>query len=389
MGNNRGIILIEPNLEGHHEFYLISFVKICLDLNARVKIVSNKKNRQYFEKLKETNVDLLKVEFVYVNYFDLLELPKNKIKKKIIVLLNFILVSLNLLSITKAVNAESNYLIFFCCIDTLLHDLMPVWLFDFLFPFKWNALTLISNDSKSISLFDRRRLFNSNNALRLYCLGEPSLCFKKNYFSKIYSFPDFADDIPSNRNSNLVKYIETKAKGRKIVSLLGAISFRKGVFTLQKTIQLLDSSVYFIVIAGTSFLSEKDMVKLKRELDLYENCFYSFERISSESDFNALIEISSVIYAAYINFPYSSNMLAKACLFKKQLIVSEGGYMAMIVDKFNLGIIINGNSSVQAASAIREISQCGKNLMSDFATYLKFNSKTTLYSIFKGLLNEE
>lgn len=382
------IIFIEPDFEGHHEFYLLSFIETCLKLEAEVVLITKKRNKRLLSILKKEKFYLSDIRVEFINYITLFTLPQNVILKKLVVIINFFITICNMIFVKRALKNNLNTSVFFCCIDSILHDLMPLWLFDFIFSFKWNALTLISNDSKPISFLDRRRLFTSYNCLNLYYLGVPGNSFRVRYSPKIYPFPDFADDVYPDNSYDLINSIMVRAKGRIIVSLVGALSFRKGIFTLIDTIGLLDSNRYFFVIAGAPYISSNDVLKIKRKLDVCENCLYYFERIPSEGCFNALLEQSSIIYAAYINFPYSSNMLAKACLFKKKLIVSEGGYMSMIVEKYNLGIVIDGHLSEQAASAIEQLSQSGCEISSDFDTYLKFNSKATLYPIFNRLLNE-
>jgi hypothetical protein len=46
------------------------------------------------------------------------------------------------------------------------------------------------------------------------------------------------------------------------------------------------------------------------------------------------------LFAAYLNFPHSSNLLTKSALLEKPIIVSEGFLMAERVKKYRMGKVI-------------------------------------------------
>lgn len=380
------IILIEPDLNGHHEMFLIAIIKTCISLYDKIVIITAKKNVVLPEILLEKGLDLAKIEIAFIKYDELKPLPKAGLYKKLLVLYNLLLVVINSINIRRIVLRNPNSSVkFFCCIDSLLHDLMPVWLFSWLFPFEWNCLTLISNSSTPITLLDRRRLFASKYCKKLYALGESGCFFKQRYNIKLYPFPDFSTEEVSLEDTELVKQIKQKAKGRTVISLLGAITYRKGIFNFVKCFPLLDTKDYFFVIAGNVDMFPPDLKTLEQNLLGRENCFYYPYRISSDAEFNDLVRLSSVLYAAYIGFPYSSNMIAKACLFKKYLIVSDYGYMYDVTTKYQLGLSINPNSPDEAANAINCLFNGTKALIPDYKSYLEYNSIYSLIYIFSSL----
>ena len=59
----------------------------------------------------------------------------------------------------------------------------------------------------------------------------------------------------------------------------------------------------------------KSIKKFKEQKS--DNCFFNFKYIPGESKVNAIIELCDIIFAAYIKFPHSSNLLTKSAFFKK------------------------------------------------------------------------
>ena len=60
--------------------------------------------------------------------------------------------------------------------------------------------------------------------------------------------------------------------------------------------------------------------------------------IKREEDLNCLINDSDIVYAVYLNFPHSSNIMTKASAFKKPILVNDGYLMSERVKKFGIGL---------------------------------------------------
>ena len=127
--------------------------------------------------------------------------------------------------------------------------------------------------------------------------------------------------------------LKEKAQGRKVVSLLGSINFRKGIKLLLESIPLLPEEDYFFLIAGKSSLTAQQENDLQTFEKSRSNCLFSLEKIPDESCFNALIAESDLIFAAYKQFTGSSNLLTKAAAFHKPVIVSRGFCMGQRVEQ--------------------------------------------------------
>ena len=78
-------------------------------------------------------------------------------------------------------------------------------------------------------------------------------------------------------------------------------------------------------------ISEADKQWLLQKWEDNQNIFTHFQRLSSEVILNQVIVESDIIYTAYSDFPNSSNILTKAALLKRPVVVSEGHLMAELV----------------------------------------------------------
>jgi glycosyltransferase involved in cell wall biosynthesis len=374
MNSNKSIILIEPNVGngGHNKTYLYHFTKALLDLNYTVIVYSTPQVKRLNKAIYHT-----------IDYKLPLNLPSGFLKKKSVILLNLFITIYNISRLRG--KGLKNQRIFFCCMDEYMHELLPTFLFEFLFPFRFSGLLLAVRD-KEKTFFDRRKIIKSGYCQSVGILDE-FYCAKLSeiYKKPIIHFPDFSDEASPNMNFSLIKDIKEKAKGRKIISLLGAITPRKGYHTLIEAIDRLPKNQFFFVIAGKPDLTKEEKNYIEDNFSCKENCLFE-DDIPSESDFNALINISNIIYAAYINFMHSSNMLAKASLFKKPLIVSKNSYMEEVIIKYKLGIAIEQSSITECASAIMQLTN-NKDIdqQSLFDDYLSINSYNNLKEAFSSM----
>ena len=99
-----------------------------------------------------------------------------------------------------------------------------------------------------------------------------------------------------------------------------------------------------------------------------------------------------MLYSAYRNFRHSSNILTKAALFEKPVIVSRGHLMAERVERFRLGVAIEQDSAAECAGALRRL--CGADRpsagagASRFDDYLRRHSQASFRAQLAELLGE-
>ena len=169
----------------------------------------------------------------------------------------------------------------------------------------------------------------------------------------VFAFPDVADPVPPDRTLEIVQDIRRLAAGRKTVCLVGSLDARKN-FALLLDIALLAPAMgkhWFFVFAGQFHehtFSAETLRRIKALMDYGPgNCFFHCQRLPDEAAFNGVIDASDAMFAAYDSFAFSSNMLAKAALLAKPLLVTKGCYMGDQVERYGLGLAI-GNGNITA-----------------------------------------
>jgi glycosyltransferase involved in cell wall biosynthesis len=207
-------------------------------------------------------------------------------------------------------------------------------------------------------------------------------------------FPDVTDESKPDVDFLVAQQIRDKARGRKVIGLLGSLNKRKGFMTLLEVSQKAIKEDWFFVFIGSfsehSFDSE-DLMKINSNLqEPPPNCFFYFNFVPDGSSFNALVNQCDILFAAYENFPYSSNLLTKAAVFQKPILVSENFCMGQRVEKFKLGVSIPEGNVLDCFNALRYLSQ---NLESntdqpqpDFEEYKYLHSDKKLFSVFSSIL---
>jgi glycosyltransferase involved in cell wall biosynthesis len=294
-------------------------------------------------------------------------------------------------------------LVFFNWIDNYFSYYLSHRWIDLIFPYAWSGLYFRPGDLRFQKQVKRQHyaIAQSSRCLGLTLLNEDTIAaVKQTLAAPVVLFPDFTDESAPNPHYALVQKIREQAGDRKIIGLLGSLSKRKGIMTLLEVARRSQSEDYFFVFVGTfkshtfaqdyneSFPEEFQTVK---DCVAYppDNCFFYTDFIASEADFNALVKTCDVLFAAYENFKYSSNILAKAAVFEKPVIVSEGYCMAERVKTHRLGVVV-------PEADVRACQEALKNLFAasvpedqqrfDFASYRRLHSTERLAEIFQALL---
>jgi len=241
---------------------------------------------------------------------------------------------------------------------------------DGLFPFKWFGLYLTPKYLRKPflkfqhkRLFRKDRFFEAKNCIALAILddGVVSRLQKILKNKKIMVMPDFTSTETATEKFSLAEEMKNKAGDRKIIGLFGELSSRKGLITFLEMARraLIQKLPLFFVFVGPlnhRNNSPEDLVQMKQEISRASpNCFFHLERIPKDACFNDLFKECDIIFAAYINFYHSSNMMTKASFFEKPIIVSEGYCMAERVRKFQLGTVIPKNNGKVGLRAINQL----------------------------------
>jgi len=158
-------------------------------------------------------------------------------------------------------------------------------------------------------------------------------------------FPDVTDDrLPTDAaGGGLARRVLEFARGRPVVALVGHIHRSKGIeaFTRAAVDPRL-AHVFFFVggAANLSGLSPAAQAFVANAWESAPNIYAHLHRVQDERDLNAVVNACDVVYAAYVDFPHSSNVLTKAAVFRKPIIVSTGHLMGEQVREYDLGLTV-------------------------------------------------
>ena len=140
-----------------------------------------------------------------------------------------------------------------------------------------------------------------------------------------------------------------------------------------------------------SFLPEQQRLIQNWLHALPANCYCYPQRLPGEAQFNAVIDTCDILFAAYHHFPSSSNLLAKAALFEKPVIASEGYCMGERVERYGLGVTVTEGDVAQTLAAIHQLYTQLENesrfTSARFAEYRQVHSIERLHLAFQQALS--
>jgi glycosyltransferase involved in cell wall biosynthesis len=177
----------------------------------------------------------------------------------------------------------------------------------------------------------------------------------------IVLMPDFTDEeLPADGDggAGLAHKIMSFAQGRQVVCLLGHLQRTKGIEEFTAMAQKESMRHVFFFLGGEVNWTEVEESKRSELQKVWEsagNVYAHLQYISSDTEINAVISISDVVYAAYKDFPNSSNILTKAAVFKKPVIVSDGYVMAERVREYELGEVVTEGDAEDVAKTLRRM----------------------------------
>ncbi len=291
--------------------------------------------------------------------------------------------------------------VFFPYLDyCFMHPLLSAKYIDKTFYFPWSGLYLHPTHMRTHKgarlSANATRIFQSNVCRSIATLDEGVAHLLENQIGKpIVSFPDITNVEFDGNLSPDSRYILEKAKGRKIISLLGCLSIRKNLLMLLDVAAGLDKEKYFFLFAGELDNYSWNTTERRRiESAIYrqpENIHFHLEYLPDGTEYNSMVKITDVLFAVYSNFYHSSNALTKAAAFKKPVIVSEGHLMAERVKRFGLGIAVPDSVSERCQAALLALSKGtdlnGVPLSFRFLEYTAMHSQEALNRAINRIVN--
>ncbi|MBO3457603.1 MAG: glycosyltransferase family 1 protein [Aetokthonos hydrillicola CCALA 1050] len=291
-------------------------------------------------------------------------------------------------------------LVFLCWLDSYLSNYLNHHIIEKIFPYAWSGLYFHPNNLQ----FKQHVLPILKTPLTHYAVAQSSRCsgiallneiearkLQNKVNNPVFIFPDIADESSPDPDYVVAQKIRSQAGTRKIVGLFGLLSKRKGLLTLLEVAEKSVNENWFFVFAGPLNevdLSPEDFAKIKNIVESKpSNCFFHFESIPEGAKFNALINVCDVLFAAYENFNSSSNILTKAAIFEKLVIVSEGFCIGERVKNFQLGLTIpqgNVRKCIEALNNLFNLTQ----IKPDFEGYRRFHSVEQLRKEFNAICHK-
>ncbi|NEP34199.1 MULTISPECIES: glycosyltransferase [unclassified Moorena] len=398
------IALIEENWNGHRPIYLKVFTKTLLELGHQVIAFCPEPS----ELSEWVAFNCSK----YQEQFQVFEcqtpepssFPINGIRAALNAVKRWCYAKVSIQHASSKIGKVPD-LVFFPWVDSCLAPYLLHHVVDRIFPYRWSGLYFHPRHLRLKQKFwsinrgplKPHAVLKSSHCPAIAVLDEgiANKLQSKINGKNVITFPDFADESAPDFNWSIVKQIQAQADGKKIIGLLGVQSKRKGVLTLLEVAQQMVKEDYFFVFAGQlskQTYTSQEQARLQTILNLkLPNCFFYFERIPDEAKFNALVSNCDILFAAYNNFPHSSNILTKAAVFEKPVIVSSNFCMAERVRKFKLGLSINEGDVLQCIYAIgrlcSQLEKYNQEVQPDFQGYRRLHSTDQLIEKLQTILN--
>ena len=251
---------------------------------------------------------------------------------------------------------------------------------DRIFPHKWAGIFLGAERTYP-------GIFYSKNNVAIGVLEETFRFDQVSLNEKIIGIPDITDTELHDEISDIEEKVFEYAKGRKIISLLGRIHKRKHVLTFLDAADEMSGEELFFLIAGEPALESFSKEEKDRIMNPRRDHYYIYpDRIQDGHEFNSLLRCSSVVFASYKEFNFSSNMLTKCAYFKKPMIVTENTYMADVVNKYNIGLTIREKSVPDTVEAVRKLSNSFDKSEAEFELYYEKHKVERIHEVIDELI---
>lgn len=387
------IILVDPFTSGHHLSYLRIYTSIFLECGCRVVILCDdiQTVKSALGELLLQYKECLRVLNIFRRTLSNTELYNNKRKGKSRYLVETYSACRNFMEVTKAIKKNrlnKDSLVLLMWLDAFVSKHLPPVILRLIFPYKWAGLYFhpckinkISGSSKrSRDLQHNIPILNSATLEFVGLFDElavQKLCDRHNR-EVFKALPDVAERKVPNLDSKLLKEILQKARGRKIVSLLGSLDSRKNVAGFFELARSCDSEEVYYLCAGnlakTAFSPDQvDFIYNVYEENKDKIYFYD-KHIEDDSIFEALFSLSDVILAVYENFTASSNMISKSAAYRKYIVVSNEFLMSEVVKFYGIGLTVKYGDLEALRQAVQDIIANSGDMEGRFDEYLADHS---------------
>ena len=398
------IALFDDSIGGHRDAFMQLFIKACLENNVRVVCFYPKTEplaawvQQHYEEYQNrvhfVRIDTNDYQHVHIgrwqSFRDTLSIWK----------------SLGTLMKNTERDLKLNIdLVFFNWIDSYMTALLPGFLVDLVFPFKWSGLyfhpRLFRMEpeflNKKVNFRDLDSIFNAKKCVAVTIHDEGILQgYAGRIGKKVLLFPEIADDTPPNPQQLLAYKIKSAAKGRTVVGIIG-LQPHKGPISLIRLVKQADPQKFFFAFTGVyheehlQYLSAQERQELTHFMNhLPENCLWQTGALQEGMEYNSVFCSFDIIYIMYRNFYSSSNRLTKAAIFHRLVLGNNYGCVGDDIPRYQLGETAdeaNIEEQCQKMEILRNKIQSGNLPIDQWKIYSEKHSTNRLKEKFEELLN--
>ncbi len=393
------VALADTYCGGHHDSWFYLFAKMLIMLGHEV-IAFCPKPSELMQRIEEHGQDhSRKIQAYELPGITDSRCPIAQIRQSANAFMRWKILADSIQKVSRKTGREPAF-VFIAWLDSYLTVLIPPSVIDRILPYRWSGLYFHPSHLRVAQRYSKLRkgIFHPDILLSAkFCNSVAVLdegiagCLKSaDGKRQVVIFPDLADDTPPHKNYLVAQAISKQACGRKIIGLIGSLEKRKGLLALMKLAQKTCQEDWFYVFCGK--FCESDFTPEERRyiegmIQSSSNCFFYGEYVPEESDFNALVDVCDVLFAVYEHFFHSSNILTKAALFKKPVLVQKGFCMGERVERHQLGLCVEAGSAGQCYDALKALLTGSAGLQPDYKGYLELHSHERLKAAFSSILD--
>jgi len=386
------VALVESVWDGHHPTYYRAFARCLLELGYRVVAVCPEPE-QLVDDLRPDSFSKKELHVIAWSPPQVNIRPR-RFQHPINTRLGFAWLKKKLSEFERQTNQSVQFVFFACLYEPVLR-LLPRD-----FPWPWGGLYLQIRAFRmpgtplpdTGAMFSPAALLGSKKHLKgLAVLDEGAVEFmqRESGQSNVVRFPDLTDES-APEFKEVALQLKEFAQGRPIVGIAGHLKPTKGLITFVRLAAEIDDENVVFACIGSMLSGLFGEAQLK-EIDSFSkrpNVFCHWDKIPDGPVFNGILQQFSVIFAAYHDFPHSSNILTKAALVGRPVIVSDGYLMAERVRAFGLGAVVPENDPAASAYVIRGLlnQKQGSTSNEGRQQYLERHSQRYLLGAMKQLL---
>lgn len=208
----------------------------------------------------------------------------------------------------------------------------------------------------------------------------------------VLTMPEVADLSAPSRPAGL-RELADFARGRRLVGSVGVFGAKKNIpalLALARQAEAALPDVAFFIAGDFSPRScpGPERRALQRALrDFPRNVAVFPEPIADGPDFNAWVSACDVVWLAYRDVAFKSNVLTKAAHFRKPVLVSPGRVMAAHVVGHRLGEVVDPDDTAGTLSALRRLLDSDEEAR-DFAGFAARNAASALEATVDALVQK-